>query len=43
MAVDAKAMIDATDKSISPAMMSKAMANPMIAFSVKLNVASERL
>ena len=36
-------MIEATERSISPAMMSSAMASAIIAFSVKLKVASERL
>ncbi len=35
-------MIAATDRSISPAMISSAMARAMIAFSVKLKVASDR-
>ena len=35
-------MIEATERSISPAMISSAMAKAMIAFSVKLKVASER-
>src|SRR4051812_30197844 len=43
MAVDEMAMIEATDRSISPAMISSAMAKPIIAFSVKLKVASDRL
>ncbi len=42
MAVDAKAMIAATDRSISPEMMSNVIAKAMSAFSVKLKVASER-
>jgi len=42
IAVLASAMIDATDRSISPAIISRAMANAIIAFSVKLNVASDR-
>jgi len=43
MAVEDSAIIDETERSISPATMSSAMANAMIAFSVKLKVASERL
>ena len=35
-------MIAATDKSISPEMMTSAMASAISAFSVKLNVASDR-
>ena len=35
-------MIAATERSISPAMISSAMAKAIIAFSVKLKVASER-
>jgi len=42
MAVDASAMIAATERSISPAMTSSAIAKAIIAFSVKLKVASER-
>ena len=42
MAVEASAMMAATDRSISPAMIRSAMAKAMIAFSVKLKVASER-
>jgi hypothetical protein len=42
IAVEASAMIEATDRSISPAMISSAMAKAIIAFSVKLNVASDR-
>ena len=42
MAVDASAMIDATDRSISPEMIRSAMGKAIIAFSVKLNVASDR-
>ena len=41
IAVEASAMIAATDRSISPAMISSAMAKAIIAFSVKLKVASE--
>ena len=36
-------MIAATDRSISPAMMSSAIASAIIAFSVKLKVMSDRL
>ena len=39
--VEASAMIEATDRSISPEMISSAMASAMIAFSVKLKVASD--
>ncbi len=42
IAVEASAMIEATDRSISPAMISSAMAKAIIAFSVKLKVASDR-
>ena len=42
IAVDTSAMIEATDRSISPAMISIAMAKAIIAFSVKLKVASLR-
>ena len=42
IAVDASAMMDATDKSISPEMINSAIAKAIIAFSVKLNVASDR-
>ncbi len=35
-------MIEATDRSISPEMINSAIANAIIAFSVKLNVASLR-
>ena len=42
MAVEASAMIDATLRSISPEMISSAMAKAIIAFSVKLKVASLR-
>ncbi len=35
-------MIEATERSISPAMIKSAIAKAIIAFSVKLNVASER-
>jgi len=42
MAVDASAIIAATDRSISPEMISSAIAKAIIAFSVKLNVASLR-
>ena len=35
-------MIAATERSISPAMMSSAIGKAIIAFSVKLKVASER-
>ncbi|MNI25884.1 hypothetical protein D3C73_795630 [compost metagenome] len=42
MAVEASAMIAATERSISPTMISIAMAKAIIAFSVKLNVASDR-
>ena len=41
IAVEASAMIAATDRSISPAMISSAMASAIIAFSVKLKVRSE--
>ena len=40
--VEASAMIEATERSISPAMMSMAMAKAISAFSVKLKVASDR-
>jgi hypothetical protein len=36
------AMIEATERSISPAMMRSAMGRAIIAFSVKLKVASDR-
>ena len=39
---EASAMIEATERSISPEMISSAMAKAMKAFSVKLKVASER-
>jgi hypothetical protein len=39
---EASAMMEATDRSISPAMISMAMAKAIIAFSVKLKVASDR-
>ena len=39
--VEASAMIAATERSISPAMISSAMASAIIAFSVKLKVASD--
>ena len=42
IAVDASAMIEATDRSISPEMISRAMAKAIMAFSVKLKVASDR-
>ncbi|MNL62927.1 hypothetical protein D3C87_1870010 [compost metagenome] len=42
IAVEARAMMAATDRSISPAMIRSAIAKAMIAFSVKLNVASDR-
>ena len=42
IAVEASAMIEATDRSISPAMISMAIAKAIIAFSVKLKVASLR-
>jgi hypothetical protein len=42
MAVEASAMMAATERSISPEMTSSAMAKAIIAFSVKLKVASER-
>ncbi len=42
IAVDASAMIEATDRSISPEMISSAIAKAIIAFSVKLKVASDR-
>ena len=42
IAVEASAIIDATERSISPEMINKAIANAIIAFSVKLNVASDR-
>ena len=38
MAVEASAMIAATERSISPAMISSAMAKATMAFSVKLKV-----
>ena len=41
--VEASAMIEATDRSISPEMISSAMASAISAFSVKLKVRSERL
>ena len=40
--VDASAMIAPTDRSISPEMISSAMAKAIIAFSVKLKLASDR-
>ncbi|CZV95141.1 Uncharacterised protein [Enterobacter hormaechei] len=40
--VELSAMVEATDRSISLAIISIAIGNTMIAFSVKLNVASER-
>ena len=43
IAVEASAMIAATERSISPAMMSSAMAKAIIAFSVKLKVASREV
>ncbi len=43
MASEATATMAATDRSISRAMISSAMASAMIAFSEKLKVASERL
>lgn len=42
IAVEVSAMIEATLRSISPEMMSSAIAKAIIAFSVKLKVASER-
>ena len=42
IAVEATAMIAATERSISPEMISSAIAKAIIAFSVKLKVASER-
>jgi len=42
MAVDAIAIIAATERSISPDIIKSAMAKAIIAFSVKLNVASLR-
>ena len=42
IAVEASAMIEATDRSISPAMMSMAIGKAISAFSVKLKVASDR-
>ncbi len=42
IAVEASAMIEATDRSISPEMISSAIAKAIIAFSVKLKVASDR-
>ena len=42
MTVEASAMIAPTDRSISPATISMAMAKAIIAFSVKLKLASER-
>ena len=42
IAVEASAMIAATERSISPEMISSAMAKAIIAFSVKLKVASDR-
>jgi hypothetical protein len=41
IAVEASAMMAATERSISPEMMSSAMASAISAFSVKLKVASE--
>ena len=41
MTVDDSAMIAATDRSISPAMISSAMASAISAFSVKLKVRSD--
>ncbi|MNZ61450.1 hypothetical protein D3C78_795480 [compost metagenome] len=40
--VELSAMVDATDRSISRAIISIAIGSTMIAFSVKLNVASDR-
>src|SRR5471030_2019590 len=42
MIVELSAMVDATDKSISRAIISIAIGSTMMAFSVKLNVASDR-
>ncbi len=40
--VELRAIVEATDRSISRAIISIAIGNTMIAFSVKLNVASDR-
>ncbi len=42
MAVDESAMIEATERSISPEMIRSPIAKAIMAFSVKLKVASER-
>ncbi len=41
IAVEASASVEATERSIAPAMIRKAMAKAIVAFSLKLNVASE--